>query len=78
MELVKGETTLTTYPRDICIPIADICNARCSFCTSWLEGTRMLKLDEIDPYRRVIELAWSVGLAGHGEPLSHPQIRRNF
>ena len=74
-EYKSGETVLTTYPRDVCIPIADICNARCSFCTSWLEGTRLLKLQEMDGYEAVIEHAQRIGLAGHGEPLSHPQIK---
>ena len=74
-EFLKGEAVLTSYPRDICIPIADVCNARCTFCTSWLEGTRMLKLNEMDSYRTLIEHAFAVGLAGHGEPLSHPQIK---
>lgn len=73
-EFQLGLSKLTSYPIDINIPIADICNARCSFCTSWLEGKRLLKLSEIDAFEDVIRHASAVGLAGHGEPLSHPKL----
>jgi sulfatase maturation enzyme AslB (radical SAM superfamily) len=73
-EFVQGRTVLTTYPWDVCIPIADVCNARCTFCSSWLEGTRMIELNEVQAFTEVLAYARSVGLAGHGEPLLHPQI----
>lgn len=73
-EYVHGETTLTTYPWNISLPIADICNARCSFCTSWLEGRRMLQLEQLDAFAPVLRHAALVGLIGHGEPLAHPRF----
>ncbi len=73
-EYERGATVLETYPCDISLPIADVCNARCTFCTSWLEGTRMLGLSELDAFEPVLRHAHVVGLAGHGEPLSHPEL----
>jgi MoaA/NifB/PqqE/SkfB family radical SAM enzyme len=73
-EYEHGVAELQSYPCDVSIPIADICNARCTFCTSWIEGTRMLDLAELDAFEPVIRHAHAVGLAGHGEPLSHPQL----
>ena len=73
-EFETGATVLESYPCDISIPIADLCNARCTFCTSWLEGTRLLDLKELDAFEPVIRHAHVVGLAGHGEPLGHPRI----
>lgn len=73
-EYEHGRTVLESYPCDITIPIADICNARCTFCTSWLEGQRLLKLAELDAFETVIRHACVAGLAGHGEPLSHPEL----
>jgi MoaA/NifB/PqqE/SkfB family radical SAM enzyme len=73
-EFLSGESVLTTYPWDVSIPIADICNARCPFCTSWFQGTRCLLLDEVDALAPVLRHAARLALAGHGEPLVHPQF----
>jgi pyruvate-formate lyase-activating enzyme len=73
-EYEHGETVLESYPCDVSLPIADICNARCTFCTSWLEGKRMLRLAELDAFEDVIRHAAVIGLAGHGEPLVHPEL----
>ena len=73
-EFVHQRTTLTTYPPDVCVPIADVCNARCTFCTSWLEGTRIATLEQVDGFEQLFRFARWVGLAGHGEPLAHPRI----
>jgi len=73
-EWLHGRSVLTTYPTDICVPIADVCNARCTFCTSWLEGTRIASMEEIDAFEPVFRFSRWVGLAGHGEPLAHPHI----
>lgn len=70
-EYLKGEESLTSYPYNVTIPIADVCNARCTFCTSWLEGTRILAVDEVDKFAEVLSYARVVGIAGHGEPLCH-------
>ena len=45
-EFAVGQTILTTYPWDVCIPICDACNARCTFCTSWLEGKEQISLEQ--------------------------------
>jgi wyosine [tRNA(Phe)-imidazoG37] synthetase (radical SAM superfamily) len=73
-EFARGETVLRSYPWDVCIPIADTCNARCTFCTSWLEGTQVLDLADLDRFEEVLRHAYNIGLAGHGEPLAHPRI----
>ncbi|MER3425350.1 MAG: hypothetical protein C4293_21050, partial [Nitrospiraceae bacterium] len=73
-EYVRGETTLTTYPWNISLPIADICNARCSFCTSWLDGRHILQIEQLEAFAPVLRHAALVGLVGHGEPLAHPRF----
>ena len=73
-EFEHGTTVLESYPCDISIPIADVCNARCTFCTSWLEGTRLLDIAELDAFEPLMRKAHVVGLAGHGEPLGHPRM----
>jgi pyruvate-formate lyase-activating enzyme len=73
-EFAAGASVLRSYPIDICLPIADLCNARCTFCTSWLEGRKILSIEEIDRFEALFRHARRIGLAGHGEPLSHPRI----
>ena len=73
-EYVKGETRLQSYPWNITIPIADLCNARCSFCTSWLEGRELITRAQLNSLKEVIQRAVFVGLVGHGEPLAHPEF----
>jgi wyosine [tRNA(Phe)-imidazoG37] synthetase (radical SAM superfamily) len=77
-EYVQGEALLTTYPWNVTVPIADVCNARCTFCTSWLEGTRVLSLDEVPKFGEILPFARTLGIAGHGEPLAHPQCEEIF
>jgi hypothetical protein len=68
----NGEDTLISYSYNVTIPIADVCNARCTFCTPWLEGTKVRALEDVDGFADVLRHARVVGLAGHGEPLAHP------
>jgi len=77
-EYLRGEDTLTSYPYNVTIPIADVCNARCSFCTSWLEGTKVLGMEDVDKFAEVLAHARVLGIAGHGEPLSHPRCEELF
>jgi molybdenum cofactor biosynthesis enzyme MoaA len=63
-----------SYPTGVALPIADLCNARCTFCTSWLEGRKLLKADQLAPYLEVLPYARQIGFQGHGEPLANPQI----
>ncbi len=73
-EYVAGKTILETYPWDLCIPICDACNARCTFCTSWLEGKDQISIPQLEAFESVLRYGRKIGLAGHGEPLSHPLI----
>src|SRR5262249_30360418 len=73
-EFANGETVLTTYPWKVALPISDVCNATCTFCSSWLRGLRTLKLEELDRFAVVLRHAAEVGFEGHGEPLVHPEI----
>lgn len=77
-ESVHGADVLSSYPWNVTIPIADVCNARCTFCTSWLEGTRVLGLNEIPRFAEVLRYARLLGIAGHGEPLVHPHCDEIF
>lgn len=73
-EWVHGRTTLQSLPWNVSLPISDVCNARCSFCTSWLDGKGQLTLEQLDMFEPVLRTAVYVGLIGHGEPLSHPRL----
>jgi MoaA/NifB/PqqE/SkfB family radical SAM enzyme len=73
-EFGNGVDTLTSYPWNISLPIADICNARCTFCTSWFEGKALVKLSQIENFADVIAHSIYIGLVGHGEPMAHPQF----
>jgi hypothetical protein len=73
-ELVDGTKVLSSYPWNVSLPIVDFCNASCTFCTSWLRGERWLELEELERFRPVLAHARLLGLAGHGEPLIHPQF----
>jgi sulfatase maturation enzyme AslB (radical SAM superfamily) len=73
-EFATGETTLTTYPWRVVVPVSDVCNATCTFCNSWLRGIRTLDLLELDRFEAVLRHAAEIGLEGHGEPLVHPEI----
>jgi sulfatase maturation enzyme AslB (radical SAM superfamily) len=69
-----GATTLKSLPWNVSLPISDVCNARCSFCTSWFEGRHQLTLEQLEAFEPVLRTAIYVGLVGHGEPLSHPRL----
>jgi MoaA/NifB/PqqE/SkfB family radical SAM enzyme len=70
----QGRTTLQSLPWNVSLPISDVCNARCSFCTSWFEGRHQLTLEQLESFEPVLRTAVYVGLVGHGEPLSHPRL----
>ncbi|HEY1307977.1 MAG TPA: radical SAM protein [Vicinamibacterales bacterium] len=73
-EWAHGCIELTSLPWSVSLPISDVCNARCTFCTSWLDGRKQLTLEQLDQFAPVLRTAVYVGLVGHGEPLSHPQL----
>jgi sulfatase maturation enzyme AslB (radical SAM superfamily) len=73
-EWAHGKTALQSLPWNVSLPISDVCNARCSFCTSWFEGRHQLTLEQLESFEPVLRTAVYVGLIGHGEPLSHPRL----
>jgi wyosine [tRNA(Phe)-imidazoG37] synthetase (radical SAM superfamily) len=73
-ECETGAIELKSYPTSVALPIADICNARCTFCSSWLEGTKLLQPEQLKPYLEVLPYARIIGIQGHGEPLANPNI----
>jgi MoaA/NifB/PqqE/SkfB family radical SAM enzyme len=73
-EFAHGSTELTSYPWNITIPVADLCNARCTFCTSWLDGRKVLDLSQLGRFAPVLRNALFIGLVGHGEPMAHPRF----
>src|SRR5262245_22425109 len=73
-ECVHGVSEPQSRPWNISLPISDLCNARCTFCTSWLHGRKMLTLKELEKFEPVFRTAVYVGLIGHGEPLAHPGL----
>jgi wyosine [tRNA(Phe)-imidazoG37] synthetase (radical SAM superfamily) len=73
-EYKHGTTELNTYPWNVCLPIVDVCNAACTFCNSWLRGKRWLKREELESFAPLIKNSKLLGLAGHGEPLIHPEF----
>lgn len=73
-EYTRGVDVLTTYPWNVTLPLADLCNARCTFCTSWLAGRNVLTMEQFRRYEEVLRYAYVVGLQGHGEPLVNPHI----
>ena len=70
----QGRTTLQSLPWNVSLPISDVCNARCTFCTSWFEGRHQLTIEQLESFEPVLRTAVYVGLVGHGEPLSHPRL----
>lgn len=70
----QGRTRLQSLPWNVSLPISDVCNARCTFCTSWFEGRHQLTLEQLESFEPVLRTAVYVGLVGHGEPLSHPRL----
>lgn len=63
-----------SYPWRIALPIADLCNARCTFCNSWLAGKQVLTLEQLERFMEVLPYAREVGIQGHGEPLANPNV----
>jgi len=74
-EYARGLARLESKPWNISLPIADVCNARCVFCTSWLEGKDFLPLEKIEAFKEVLKTTRLFGLAGHGEPCTHPHFK---
>jgi len=66
--------TLESYPWRVYLPIADSCNARCEFCTSWLYKDLYLQPSALETFSDVLKRAWYIDLCGYGEPLANPDF----
>jgi pyruvate-formate lyase-activating enzyme len=73
-EYVHRVTTLESYPWRIYLPIADSCNARCEFCTSWLYKDLYLHPRALATFSEVLRRACYIDLCGYGEPLASPHF----
>jgi sulfatase maturation enzyme AslB (radical SAM superfamily) len=73
-EYVTGQSEMTTYPWNIYLPISDSCNAKCVFCSAWIDGKKYLPIESLDNLAPVLKNARRLGLAGYGEPLKHPEF----
>lgn len=73
-EMYEGREVLLSKPWNIALPIADLCNARCNFCTSWLNNGKVMKVQDLEYYKDILPFAKEVGLQGLGEPLANPHF----
>jgi wyosine [tRNA(Phe)-imidazoG37] synthetase (radical SAM superfamily) len=73
-EYATGQSEMTAYPWNIYLPISDSCNAKCVFCSAWIDGKKYLPIEMLDNLSPVLKNARMLGLAGYGEPLKHPEF----
>jgi pyruvate-formate lyase-activating enzyme len=73
-EYVHHVSTLESYPWRVYLPIADSCNARCEFCTSWLYKDLYLRPAALETFSDVLKRARYIDLCGYGEPLANPDF----
>ena len=74
-EYEHGVETLTSHPWNIAIPMTEVCNALCTFCSSPLvPNPKTLAVDEVQHFADALRYALCVSLQGLGEPLAHPQF----
>jgi hypothetical protein len=74
-EYEHGVSQLTSRPWNICIPLTEICNAKCAFCTSPLvPDPKATRAHEISHFSEALRYAIRVSLQGLGEPLAHPEF----
>jgi len=74
-EYEHGVEELTSYPWNITIPMTEVCNARCTFCSSPLvPEPKALAIHEVRHFADALRYAVDVSLQGLGEPLAHPHF----
>jgi wyosine [tRNA(Phe)-imidazoG37] synthetase (radical SAM superfamily) len=73
-EKVQGRTVLTSYPWHMALSLADVCNAKCSFCWCSVATTGLLDLEMLPRLMKVARYARTLILTG-GEPTVHPRFR---
>jgi hypothetical protein len=67
--------TLTSYPWNITIPMTEVCNAVCTFCSSPLvPHPKEITTEQIQHFSTALRYAVRVSLQGLGEPLAHPRF----
>ena len=74
-EYERGVAEITSYPWKVAIPMTDVCNAKCTFCTAPLvPDPQWLKVEEVEYFADALRYAIEVDLQGLGEPTAHPQF----
>jgi len=73
-EQENGAVTLKSYPLDLSLPLIDLCNAKCIFCSYWGCTPRFMAEADIDQYLDVFKYLAYVGINPAGEPLMHPEF----
>jgi hypothetical protein len=74
-EYEHGVEELTSYPWNITIPMTELCNAVCAFCSSPLvPNPQALSVCEVRHFADPLRHALRVSLQGLGEPLAHPHF----
>lgn len=74
-EYEHGVEDVTSYPWNVTIPMTEVCNAVCTFCSSPLvPDPKALAVHEIHHFGDVLRHALRVSLQGLGEPLAHPHF----
>jgi len=74
-EYEHGVEELTSRPWNVTIPITEVCNAKCDFCSSPLvPQPKALAVHEVEHFADSLGHALRVSLQGLGEPLAHPQF----
>src|SRR5215510_14443426 len=74
-EYEHGVEELTSYPWNITIPMTEVCNAICTFCSSPLvPSPKAFAVHEMEHFADALRYAVCISLQGLGEPLAHPQF----
>jgi hypothetical protein len=74
-EYEHGVDELTSYPWNITIPLTEVCNAICTFCSSPLvPSPKAFAVHEMEHFADALRYAVCISLQGLGEPLAHPQF----
>ena len=74
-EYEHGVEELTSHPWNITIPMTEICNAVCTFCSSPLvPSPKAFAVHEVEHFADALRYAVRISLQGLGEPLAHPHF----
>ena len=74
-EYKTGQVILNSYPWSLSLPISNVCNAKCDFCSAWLQQVQsFMQIDQVERLSILLKYAKTVGLVGYGEPLINPHL----